>query len=125
MIWIWIAGGGALGAVARVLLASWIGRIAHEGMPLGILMVNLVGCGLMGAAFVLIDRFEPTPAVRQFVTAGLLGAFTTFSSFALEAYHLVIDGRATLALGYVMSSVVGGVIALLLGIALTEWGLSH
>ena len=126
MIWIWVAAGGALGALLRMATAQVIGRVAGGAeMPMGIVLVNIVGCGLMGALFVLLERFELATYLRQGLTVGLLGAFTTFSTFALEAYQLVIDGRLAVAAIYVILSLLGSFIALLAGIFLTQWSLSH
>jgi CrcB protein len=84
MIWFWIGTGGALGAVLRFYLAMSIGRAGFGGFPLGIFSVNVLGCALMGVVYVLVERLDLSDELRFFLTVGLLGAFTTFSTFSLE-----------------------------------------
>lgn len=88
-----IAIGGSLGAVARFLAANgiyaWLGR----GFPLGTLFVNVAGSFLMGLlAELMLQRFPVAAEVRAGVLVGFLGAFTTFSTFALESLHLINQG---------------------------------
>ncbi len=114
----WVALGGALGASARVACAGWVARwFGVGGAPLGTLAVNALGSLAMGAlAFVLIRRApEADPAVRAFLAAGFLGGFTTFSTFSLDAFGLLIEGRGAAALAYVAASVALSIGALALG----------
>lgn len=80
-----VALGGALGAVARYKLVGWIGGLTGHGFPWGTLTVNLLGCFLMG---LLIEagavRLNLSPELRGLLAVGVLGAFTTFSTFALD-----------------------------------------
>ena len=108
MIWMAIAAGGALGAMGRYATTLMIAAGMGPGwQPLATLVVNVVGSGLMGVLYGmmttgLISFGDPA---RLFVQVGLLGALTTFSSFALDAAGLFEKGEAGLAAFYVLGSV--------------------
>ena len=101
-----IAAGGALGALLRYWASTgvhaWLGR----GFPYGTLFVNVLGSLLMGFLFVwLIDRMAVGPALRAFLLIGVLGAFTTFSTFSMETLNLMESGQFGKALLNVAASV--------------------
>mgnify|MGYP000197285930 FL=1 len=125
MIWFWVGTGGALGAVLRFYLATSLGRGSLGGFPLGIFSVNVLGCALMGVAYVFIERLELPEELRFFLTVGLLGAFTTFSTFSLEVYELLVEGRFTVALAYMAATLFGCLLALAAGITAARWVLGH
>ena len=111
-----IAIGGALGAVSRHYVAGAILKAFGPGFPLGIFVVNILGSFLMGmmvTAFAL--KFETTPEMRGFLTVGFLGAFTTFSTYSLEAFLLIERGDYGQAALYTGGSVLLGVLGLVLG----------
>ena len=111
-----IALGGALGAVSRHFVAGAIFRVFGPGFPWGIMSVNIIGSFFMGVlveAFAL--KFDPTPELRGFLTVGLLGAFTTFSTFSLETVLLFERGHLLQAAGYITGSVALGVFGLVAG----------
>jgi CrcB protein len=117
-VWAAIAGGGAIGAMLRhgVSVASL--RLLGPNFPWGTLTVNIVGCFAMGAIIVWLAAREPNPnALRAFLTVGLLGAFTTFSAFALDAVTLYREKAIVAAAGYLAASVVLSVGGLLAGMA--------
>ncbi len=88
-----IAVAGAIGAVLRYLVASGVYEIFGREFPYGTLAVNLIGSFLIGYLFVwFLDRSAASEAWRLAVLVGLLGSFTTFSSFSLETYNLVTTG---------------------------------
>ncbi len=103
-----VAAGGAIGSVARYLVGLWSVGALGIGYPWGTLIVNLVGCAVIGAlGGALAAGMEMTAPWRVFVITGILGGFTTFSAFSLDAGLLWL--RAPLvAAGYVVGSVVGG-----------------
>lgn len=105
--------GGALGAAARYHLGGAFGR----GFPWGTLAVNLIGCFLIA---IVAARFAGGEPWRLFLAVGVLGGFTTFSAFALETVELIGGGRIMPALGYVLASVVGGLLAFVAGHALAR-----
>ncbi len=124
MIWLSIASGGAVGAILRFYLSSILSRFELHGFPWGIFSVNILGCALMGMLYVGLDRLEISDDLRYFLTVGLLGAFTTFSTFSLQLYELLIEGRVALALMYGGGSLAGCLAALALGVWLAHilWG---
>ena len=87
-----IATGGAAGAVFRYGLSSGIAHWFGKGFPLGTLTVNIVGSGLMGFLYVLMLQRVVSEEWRLGLLTGLLGAFTTFSTFSVETLNLVQDG---------------------------------
>jgi CrcB protein len=102
-----IALGGATGAVSRYLLANWVHRLWEGSFPVGTLLVNAVGSLLIGVLYVIVmERAMVHPDWRGALIVGLLGAFTTFSTFSLEAVHLIETGHLAQAALYVAVSVV-------------------
>ncbi len=112
-----IASGGAMGSVARYLLSGWVlHHAAGWRFPLATFTVNLTGClivGMLGALVVKHGLFSPE--ARLFLFTGIAGGFTTFSAFGLETFYLLRQGEIQIAAGYVIASVVAGLLALWLG----------
>lgn len=110
MTLLWVAFGGALGAVARYLLASELqARIDHQvlGIPASTLLVNLIGSTLIGVIYVLIiEKGSVNAQLQPVLMMGFLAAFTTFSTFSLDSVHLLEAGHYALAIGYIIASVV-------------------
>ncbi|MBX3486694.1 MAG: CrcB family protein [Candidatus Paracaedibacteraceae bacterium] len=103
--YIWIGLGGALGAIARAALGMALPP-QFSGIPLQIIVVNVIGCGIMGVlAEGMALYWSPPDYIRYFLLTGILGGFTTFSSFALETGLLVDRHEVVLAIVYVMLSV--------------------
>ena len=116
LIWIAVAGGGAIGALARSGVARFAASVWGPGFPWATFIVNLAGSFLMGALMVWFLAREPmAPVLRAFLTVGLLGAFTTFSTFSLDTVTL-FEQKAYVAAGlYVAGSVVLSIAGLVLG----------
>ena len=110
-----VAIGGAVGASLRYLLGIWVTRAVGHGFPLGVLSANVVGCFLMGA-FVVVAAHKGLTHLSPLVMTGLLGGFTTFSAFSLEAYTLYERGELGLAALYIVLSVGLSLIGLFAGI---------
>lgn len=102
-----IAAGGALGAVLRFLLSTGINASFGSSFPLGTLVVNVLGSGAMGFLFIIFaERMHVAPELRLALTVGLLGAFTTFSTFSVETVGFVQAGELAKALFNIFASVV-------------------
>lgn len=113
-----VALGGALGASGRYLVGRLTIRAMGPGFPWGTLTVNILGSLLMGVIVVLLAR--KGNALAPFLMTGVLGGFTTFSAFSLDAFTLYERGEPGLALVYVSASVVLGLAAIVLGILATR-----
>jgi CrcB protein len=112
-----LAAGGALGAVARYQLTVWIQTRWPVPFPTGTVTVNLIGCLLLGVLAGVVDT-RPTlsPAFRLFAAAGVLGAFTTFSTFGLETITALSRGHIVIAVLNVLVSVLVGLAAVAAGL---------
>lgn len=111
-----VALGGALGSAARYLVNVAAMRMAGPGFPAGTMTVNIVGSFLMGLLAVTLAHHGGT-RFAPFLMTGILGGFTTFSAFSLDAVTLWTRGQTMVAAAYVMGSVVLSVGALLAGMA--------
>ena len=101
-----VALGGAGGAVSRYLLSTWVHGLWEGRLPAGTLLVNAAGSFAIGVVYVLIERQVIHPDWRGVLMVGFLGAFTTFSTFSLEAISLFEAGHVAHALGYMVASAV-------------------
>jgi len=111
--------GGAAGSLARYVLGIAIMSRAGGRFPLGTVSINITGSFLIGLLMTLFtERFSPHPNLRLFLVVGVLGGYTTFSSFEWETFGLVRDGARWLALLNAAGSVLAGYIAVWLGAAL-------
>jgi fluoride exporter len=107
MHWLAVAIGGALGALARYAVSIWLFNPSVHKFPYATLAVNLLGSFVMGLLFVMIVERAALPAeMRSLLMIGFLGAFTTFSTFSLDALSLWQNGHLFLALIYVLATVV-------------------
>lgn len=115
-----IGAGGAIGAVARygvdVLLPA-----SERGLPVGTFLVNVTGCLLIGAlAGVLFGR-RAHRLLRPFIAVGVLGGFTTFSTYTVQAVTLALDGEVGTALGYLVATAAACLVAVEVGLMLSRW----
>jgi CrcB protein len=116
-----IAAGGALGAVLRFWVSSGVYAALGRSFPFGTLAVNVIGSMVMGFLYVLmIDRLATGAEWRAFALVGLLGAFTTFSTFSIETLTLMQDALYLRALLNVFISVFACVGAAMLGVILAR-----
>ncbi|MCU0397256.1 MAG: fluoride efflux transporter CrcB [Cyclobacteriaceae bacterium] len=112
-----IGAGGFIGTVARYLFQQGISKLLPVLFPFGTLLVNLTGCFLIGVIYALSERWNIlTPEWRLFLTTGICGGFTTFSTFSYETYNLIREEQ------YVYVSLYIG-ISVLVGLALTFLGI--
>ena len=100
---------GLIGTLGRYWLSGFVARQYGETFPWGTLFVNVIGCFLAGSVFYLTEeRFLVSPTVRSAILIGLLGGFTTFSSFGLQTFTLMRDGQLGLAtLNITISNLLG------------------
>ena len=121
-MFLFIALGGALGAVSRYAVGLAITAQFGVGfMPVATLSVNIVGSGLMGFCYACLGTgLALTEPARGFVMVGFLGALTTFSSFSLDTIALIEKGQIMAGLGYILSSVIFSLMAFIAVMALTR-----
>jgi CrcB protein len=120
-LYLMIAIGGALGALARYQLAALIQARVPVGFPWGTFIVNITGCLVMGVATALFtDRLLVHPNWRFLIPIGFIGAYTTFSTFEFETFRAITEGAWLVGGLNVVGSVVAGYVALWLGIVLTR-----
>jgi len=116
-----IALGGALGALSRYGMTLGIGLLWPTVFPLATFLINLLGCLVIGILYgVWLNRPELSPLLQQGLTVGFLGAFTTFSTFSLDAWRLLENDQGLMALGYILLSVCLGLTATWAGLMLTR-----
>jgi CrcB protein len=118
-----VALGGAFGSVSRYLLGTWIQSLSKSiDFPFGTLTVNLIGCFVIGFLSQLAEaRGVFTPESRAFVFIGILGGFTTFSSFGNDTINLVRDSEMFNALANVGANVILGLLLVWLGRTVAFW----
>ena len=120
MNWILVACGGAIGACSRYALGMYIAK-PTDIFPWPTWWINLIGCLLAGMFFALSVRFPVLQQeARLLLMVGILGGFTTFSSFGLETFLLLKHGQVMIAMTYALSSVLLGVICLGVGFYLIQ-----
>jgi CrcB protein len=116
-----VALGGAVGSIARYLMASRIQTATGWHFPLGTVLVNILGCFLIGILYVLlVARHDPKHELRALLITGVMGGFTTFSSFSLETVTMALNGHYGGATLNVVVSVVACLVGTVLGIALAR-----
>jgi len=121
-----VAAGGAIGATLRWAVVRWAGHVLGMGFPYGTLIVNVLGSLVMGvAAVAMMERFPGSwGRYSPFLMTGVLGGFTTFSAFSLDALFLIERGRNLAAAAYIGGSVALSIAGLWAGLALARgvWG---
>jgi CrcB protein len=123
--WAVVALGGALGSVARYATLIGVGRLMGVGFPYGVLVAIVMGGFVMGVLVELMALiWSPSDAMRVFLTVGVLGGYTTFSSFTLDVWLLLEKGLYGPAILYIAASVILSVAALVAGLTLTRLALA-
>jgi CrcB protein len=124
-----VAVGGAVGSVARYKLGGFaLHHTQAWNFPVSTFAVNVAGCLVIGILAALVEHHDLfSPSVRLLLFTGLLGGFTTFSAFGYESVFLLRRGLLSVAAAYVLLSVVGGLIAVGLGMKLVDqfWSPHH
>ena len=113
---LFIGMGSFIGGIARFLLARWVQGGTGSSFPFGTLAVNVLGCLAIGLLYGIFERGNlMNPDLRLFLTVGLCGGFTTFSTFSLETLELIEGGQYAIAGAYALVSVVLCVAGVLVG----------
>ncbi len=117
-----VAIGGAIGSVSRYMLGNFITKNYHGNFPIGTFAINILGCFLMGIFMSsLIQREMVDTTWRLFLCVGLLGGFTTFSSFGYEAITMLSQGKTMMAGMYAGCSVVAGLVSAITGMMVAKF----
>ncbi|MEH3092507.1 MAG: fluoride efflux transporter CrcB [Agrobacterium cavarae] len=114
-----VAIGGAIGSVGRYLVGLWATRLAGPSFPWGTLTVNVVGAFAIGLLVEMVARrFDASNEMRAFIVTGILGGFTTWSSFTLDTMVLFERGEVGLSALYLLASLLVSFAAIFAGLAL-------
>ncbi len=114
-----VGAGGALGSVLRYLVGLWMLQRAGPAFPWGTLFVNVTGSVLIGfLAEFIMHKMGASPEMRVFLITGVLGGYTTFSAFSLDAITLLEHGQTMSGLAYIVASVGLSMLAVFAGLAL-------
>jgi len=119
--YLFIAIGGALGAVGRYWLMLTVERLNPGPFPVGTFIVNVLGSLLIGVLFVVLsEKIQLAAHLRPLLMIGFLGALTTFSTFSLDAFLLIEQGHIATAVTYLLASVLVCLLAVSAGIGVTR-----
>ena len=117
--YLFIALGGALGSVARYMVGSSVSNRLGIRFPFGTLIINISACLIIGVSLEILNRHTDfNPALRYLIPIGFIGAYSTFSTFEWEIFSNLNSGAFWVAILYVASSLVLGLVAVALGAAL-------
>ncbi|NOZ69780.1 MAG: fluoride efflux transporter CrcB [Deferribacteres bacterium] len=119
-----LAAGGAVGTVLRYTLSGLTYRVLDGAFPWGTLLVNLAGSFVIGLLWGFFEIQNLSPNMRNFIFIGVLGGFTTFSTFALESFNLLRDGEIRLLLLNLLASNILGIALVFTGILLSKYVVS-
>lgn len=115
--------GGGLGAVSRYGLSNLITANLDTRFPAGTVIVNLIGCFIIGLLFEIFRQTSVSPALKGLFLTGFLGAFTTFSTFSLETVNLFHSQEIKTGLTYLAVSNIAGVVLAGVGIWVGDWAI--
>lgn len=115
-----IGAGSFIGGAGRYLLSQFVQSKFLSAFPYGTFSVNIIGCFFIGIIFAFSDKGNISQDWRLFLATGILGGFTTFSSFSNETVGLLRDGQYGYASLYITTSIILGLLATFLGISLTK-----
>jgi fluoride exporter len=110
-----VAFGGAIGSVFRYLIALWMKNLYAFEFPWHTFSVNIIGCLVIGFMFSITLENSSLDNIRLFVMVGILGGFTTYSSFGLETFDLFKQGKIILASTYILTTNIFGLAAVFCG----------
>lgn len=106
---LYIAIGGAIGAILRYSISGYAYKNFEGNLPWGTIAVNLIGCFAIGFLWNVFENLAHSPNTRAFIFIGILGAFTTFSTFGIESFHLFRQGEIKFGILNILISNIGGI----------------
>ena len=112
--------GGSLGAALRHFISSRINETHSTDFPFGTLVVNITGCFLIGFLWHMSEHMSIEENIRLFIFVGLLGAFTTFSTFGFESHNLFFNNNVNLGILYILVSNMVGIAFVFIGFILSR-----
>lgn len=115
---LWVALGGAIGSILRYVVGLWLKPEPSLAFPVHTLLVNIIGCLVIGFVFSFLLTVPNEQYYRLFIITGILGGFTTFSSFGLESFYLFQHNEFAKAFTYILSSNILGLAAVWVGYSL-------
>lgn len=119
---LFVALGGAIGSASRYLVSGWFAAQFGPAFPYGTFVINVTGSFIIGLFLAFAqDRVSLSPYWRLFFAVGVVGGYTTFSTFEYEFVRLLQDGEMLLGASYLVGSVVIGAIGTIAGIAVGRW----
>ena len=121
MRFLYIAAGGSIGALLRYAISGLPHRYLESVFPWGTLLVNMIGCFAIGLLWGAFEETTVSPNIRTFIFIGILGAFTTFSSYSIESFSLFRDGEVKLALANILISNIVCITLCFLGFAASKY----
>ncbi len=104
-----VAFGGSIGAILRYLMFYLYEKSGHQAFPWATVAVNLIGSFIIGFLWGYFDKFYISPGIRLFIFVGILGSFTTFSTFAFDIFSMAKDGNIKLLIIYILVTNVVGI----------------
>jgi len=117
---IFIAIGGAIGTLARYFVSGIDYKLSGGVFPVSTFIINSAGSLIIGFLWGLFERFTVSPTARMFIFIGILGGFTTFSTFALESFNLFRDGEFKIALANILATNILGIVFVFVGFAVSR-----
>lgn len=112
--------GGGVGALLRYFISGYIQSLSNTIFPVGTLGVNLIGCFIIGVLFSLFEEVILSTDIKNMILIGIIGAFTTFSTYSLECINLIRDGEIKMGLLNIVLSNVGGIVLVFAGVLLAR-----
>ncbi len=113
--------GGGIGSVLRFALSKYMMQFWHKDFPTGTLIVNLLGCFLIGILFTYFAKHPTQTIFSWLLIAGFCGGFTTFSTFSLESLVLLEKNQYSIFIIYILSSLLGGISLSFLGAKIASY----
>lgn len=120
MKFLYLAAGGGIGAILRYLVSIYSIKHMAYGLPIGTLIVNLIGSFLIGFAFVFLGREQIAMNLKIFLFIGIFGSFTTFSTYMFESLEMFKNGMHKIAFLYIAASNIIGLLFVYMGFYLGE-----